>query len=372
MKKMFAFLALSIGLMLLLVSLNSADEDRMQPIIPNLSPAPTFSVSTVPQNGDVNPYGVAFVPKGFTGGGPLRPGDILVSNFNDQNNTQGTGTTIVQVTPEGKAALFFSGNAGLGLTTALGVLKAGFVLVGNLPSPAGTCTPDTNGQELGVGMGSLIILNRRGQIVKTLADAHFLDGPWDLAVRDLGDYAQIFVSNALNGTVTRLDLRIPEFGDDVDVIGETRIASGYLHRCDPAALVVGPTGLAYDRRSDTLFVASTGDNAIFAIPHAGYTHQDEGMGKTVYRDDAHLRGPLALVLAPNGDLLTANGDAINPDPNQPSEIIEFTQQGMFVAEFSVDPSQGAAFGIALQSSEDQIHFAAVDDGTNMLDVWKIK
>src|SRR5690242_17137469 len=34
-------------------------------------------ISTVPSNGDLNPYGVAFVPKNFSsGGGPLRPGDI--------------------------------------------------------------------------------------------------------------------------------------------------------------------------------------------------------------------------------------------------------------------------------------------------------
>jgi hypothetical protein len=38
-----------------------------------------------------------------------------------------------------------------------------------------------------------------------------------------------------------------------------------------------------------------------------------------------LRGPLALALAPNGDLITANGDAVNGDPTQPSEIVEFTK-----------------------------------------------
>src|SRR4029077_17870155 len=59
-------------------------------------------VSTVPPNGDLNPYGVAFVPQGFqSGNGPLRPGDILVSNFNDSDNLQGTGTTIVRVSTSG-------------------------------------------------------------------------------------------------------------------------------------------------------------------------------------------------------------------------------------------------------------------------------
>ena len=37
--------------------------------------------------------------------------------------------------------------------------------------------------------------------------------------------------------------------------------------------------------------------------------------------DPHLRGPLALVFAPNGHLLTANGDAVNGDTAHPSEIV---------------------------------------------------
>ena len=49
--------------------------------------------STVPKNGDVNPYGVAVVPAST---GSLVAGDVLVSNFNNHRNLQGTGTTIVQ------------------------------------------------------------------------------------------------------------------------------------------------------------------------------------------------------------------------------------------------------------------------------------
>ena len=55
--------------------------------------------STVPANGDVNPYGVAVVPHST---GRLYRGDVLVSNFNNSANVQGTGTTIVQVSPHGK------------------------------------------------------------------------------------------------------------------------------------------------------------------------------------------------------------------------------------------------------------------------------
>jgi len=95
--------------------------------------------STVPGNGDLNPYGVAFVPPGFPSGGTIVSGDILISNFNNKRNLQGTGTTVVKLTPNdgviaplGQATTFFTSSA-IGLTTALGVLNAGSVLVGNLP-----------------------------------------------------------------------------------------------------------------------------------------------------------------------------------------------------------------------------------------------
>ena len=99
--------------------------------------------STIPANGDVNPYGVAFVPRGFAEGGAIAAGDVLVSNFNNSANVQGTGTTIIQLDPRGSlappgtAVTFFSSSLP-GLSTALGVLRGGFVLVGNVPTTDGT------------------------------------------------------------------------------------------------------------------------------------------------------------------------------------------------------------------------------------------
>jgi hypothetical protein len=132
-------------------------------------------VSTVPLNGDVNPYGVAFVPEGFQHGlGPLRPGDILVSNFNNKMNLQGTGTTIVRVSKSGTVSPFFAGpphhrgSSGLGLSTALAVLRAGFVIVGNVPS--------TDGTSATVGSGGLLVIDSAGNQVSTITDPK-IDGP---------------------------------------------------------------------------------------------------------------------------------------------------------------------------------------------------
>jgi uncharacterized protein (TIGR03118 family) len=333
------------------------------PIVPNLPNGALQDLTTIPANGDLNPYGVAFVPQGFPSGGSLKPGDVLVSNFNNSANQQGTGSTIVDISPNGSESVFFQDTTPSGLDTALGVLKSGFVIVGNLPA-----TYDSHGNLVSIGQGSLRILDSKGNVVTTLSDPQLLDGPWDLTVNDQGDKAQVFVSNVLSGVVTRIDLSIPKGGDPI-VESMTEIASGYVARTDPAALVIGPTGLAYDAKSGILYVASTGDNEIFAVSDAKNRTSDGGTGSVAYQDNAHLRGPLGLVLAPNGDLITANSDAVNPDPNQTSELVEFTPGGKFVGEFSLDPAAGGAFGLAATDVGGILRLAAVDDNTNSLDVW---
>ena len=344
-----------------LVIADADNDNPMRPILPGIVVA-----STVPANGDVNPYGVTFVPNGFPAGGPLSPGDILVSNFNNKQNLQGTGTTIIKISPTGKQSLFFQGPKGLGLSTALKVLRSGFVLVGNVPTTDGTFAT--------IQQGSILILNRNGAVVGTLSDSTLLDGPWDMAAIDNGNTAVLFVSNVLNGTVTRLNLIIGGGSPAMFVQSATQIASGYLHRGDPAALAIGPTGLAYDSTTNTLFVASTGDNMVFAINNATKASHTSGMGRVVYRDNTHLHGPLGLKLGPNGHLFTTNSDVINSDPNQPSEIVEFTESGVFLNQLSVDKAQGGSFGIALgpDTGQDTIRVAAVDDVASTLTIWTLR
>ena len=332
-------------------------------LLTQLATAPSITPSTIPANGDVNPYGLAFVPQGFPKGGPLQPGDLLVSNFNAASNLQGTGTTIDRITPAGQVSTFFQGPAGLGLSTALDVLRSGFIVVGSLPT--------TDGSSATAQPGSLLILDKFGLQIASFANAAFLNGPWDMTVNDQGSHAQLFIANALSGTVTRIDLQFPGT-DSLTVQGVTQIASGYTHRGDPNALVLGPTGLAYNAHADTLYVASTADNAIFAIAHAGKAATDAGTGASIFADASHLHGPLGLVLAPNGNLIVANGDAINAVDAQPSELVEFTTAGQFVAQFSLDPAAADPFGIAVTSaSKGQVRFAAVNDNHNTVSIWTI-
>jgi hypothetical protein len=324
-------------------------------------PSQVWSISTVPANGDQNPYGVVFVPGNFpVGSGPLHHGDILVSNFNNAKNLQGTGTTIVDISQAGVQSLFFQGKAPLGLTTALGTLRAGFIIVGNGPTKdgsSGTAKP-----------GSLLVINNQGRLVQSIADGT-IQYPWDMALIDNGDSAIAFITNALTGAVTRLNFSVSSSG--LTLKKSKTIASGYVHRGDLVSLFVSPTGLVYDPGQDVLYVASTGDNAVYAIGNAAGRQTDDGLGRLIYEDDVHLHGALGMILAPNGHFLVTNNDTINPNPKMPSEIVEFTVDGQFVKEISVDPAFGGSFGLAARVGRNFPILAAVDDNTATIDIWHI-
>ncbi len=345
-------------------------------ILPNLTNEHTLN--TVPSNGDGNPYGVSIVPQGFPGGGMLAPGDAIVANFNNSSGLQGTGTTISIVKGSNHSSTatpktFFTSSVG-GLSTTPVILKSGFVVEGNIPA-------DSNSPS-GVGQGEIQVINRFGKVALTLKDPTFLPDPWYITADDLGPFVQLFVSNVdpstpdttpnSGGTVSRIDMLI--LNGKPQVLDMVTIGSGYPSGTDPSAFVVGPSGLAFNTISDTLYVASelsgTGGE-VFAIHNAAVAHAANGNGTLVYADSTHLHGPLGLVLAPNGDLIAANSDATNGDPNHTSELVEFTPQGKFVAQLSVDPNPGGAFAIAFGNFNGKFGFAAVDDNTNSLDVWTV-
>src|SRR5215469_1250610 len=204
--------------------------------------------STVPKNGDVNPYGLFVVPSTV---GHLVAGAALVSNFNNHRNLQGTGRTIVQISPSGNVSLFASLDpnklpgacpGGIGLTTALVALRSGWVVVGSLPTKDGSSAT--------AQAGCLIVLDSSGKAVETIAGQP-INGPWDMTALDNGSTADLFVTNVLNGTVaaspntvdsgTVVRIKLTNLnGTSPTISSETTIGDGFPERTDPAALVVGP------------------------------------------------------------------------------------------------------------------------------------
>jgi hypothetical protein len=335
--------------------------------------------STIPSNGDVNPYGVFRVPRTM---GQLKKGNILVSNFNNGANLQGTGTTLVQISPQGNFSLFAQIDpmslpgpcpGGVGLTTALVVLRSGWVIVGSLPTSDGMA--DT------AQAGCLIVLDSNGNVVKTITDAQ-INGPWDMNVADAsggGDdqrvgadgednqkTAALFVTNVLNGTVagggqivnegTVLRIVLELSGKSAPTVSSiTVIGSTFPERTDPAALVIGPTGVALSKNNKILYVADTLSNRIAAIPDPLTRTTSDGIGATL-SSGGSLNGPLGLTLAVNGNILTTNGGDGN--------LVETTPKGAQVATITIEPAgAGTLFGL-IDVPGQGVYF--VDDGDNTL------
>jgi hypothetical protein len=338
------------------------------PFLAGLKKVSTIA-STVPANGDVNPYGIVFVP---TSAGKLEAGEMLVSNFNAKNSAkqtgQGTGTTIVQVSTAGKVSPFATIDAktlpgpcpgGVGLTTALNILPGGYVVVGSLPT--------TNGMPATAKYGCLIVLNSQGTPVETIAGKN-IQGPWDSTAESQGSKTTLFVSNALNGgavvgkktinnsTVLRIDLESGP-GQPPKVLSQQVIANGIPWVDSAAALVLGPTGVALGS-GGTRYVASTEFSKILAIPNAATRTTAAPYGSTVLTSGDHLNQPLGMVLAPNGDIITSNGGDGN--------MVETTPAGKQIAVQAADKKTGAGslFGLAVSTTGDSIYF--VDDGDNTL------
>lgn len=327
--------------------------------------------STIPANGDVNPYGTFVVPRTM---GNLKRGDVLVSNFNNGSNAQGTGTTLVQISPGGSVSQFAQIDAGtlpgacpggVGLTTALVVLQRGWVIVGSLPTSDGTSAT--------AHAGCLLVLNSHGKVVETIAGGP-INGPWDMTVRDDDGHAWLFVTNVLNGTlsgngnvvhkgtIVRIRLEVPHQGDGrPEVEAMTTIGSGFAERTDPAALVIGPTGVAL--HGETLYVADSVNNRIAAIPDAVDRQSTDHTGETISRNGL-LNDPLGLTVAPDGHILTVNGNDGN--------ILEIDPDGDQIAHFLLDstsaplaaPGAGCLFGLAVVPGGSGVYF--VDDCDNTL------
>jgi hypothetical protein len=363
-----------------------ADADEENVILDRLQSVSTVA-STVPANGDLNPYGVALVQQTQ---GHLYRGHILVSNFNNQANLQGTGTTIVDVAPNGPVSLFAQIDStklpgpcpgGVGLTTALVVLRTGWVIVGSLPT--------SNGMAATAGAGCLIVLNSDGVPVKTFAGSP-INGPWDMTAVEHGRDATLFFTNVLNdtvaangnivnqATVVRLELDVDS---EPSAKSLTVIASGFPARTDPAALVIGPTGLGLSpaascapfvagadcaltsggNTEQVLYVADTLGNRVAAVRNPLTRAGSSGSGDTLSAN-GFLNGPLGLAVAPDGHILTVNSND--------GFITEIASDGMQLAHELLDntgspPGAGTLFGLRTVGSR-KVYFA--DDGSNTLNL----
>jgi hypothetical protein len=333
--------------------------------------------SMVTPNGDQNPYALVVAP---VSSGKVQAGDVLIDNFNDISNLQGLGTTIVDYNPATQAVTPFAKldrhlkgcPGGIGLSTAMTMLKSGYVIVGSTPSNDGTTSTKGN--------GCLVVLDSNGTLVKTIAGPDIND-PWgNMAVIDNGNTAQIFVSMAgfdvtppnvidpatqkppivNKATILRIDLATPA-GKPPEVTGKTVVASGLSQRADKDVFLIGPTGLAYSQ--GTLYASDALNNRVIAVDDAATRKTSAGTGREVSKDGL-LKRPLAMTLAPNNHLLITNGtngQVVEIDPLNGKQIYA---QWVDANKAQTPPGNGDLFGIAMVP--DGSGFYYVEDEVNAL------
>jgi hypothetical protein len=334
--------------------------------------------STVTENGDLNPYAVVVAP---VTAGKVQADDVLVDNFNDVSNLQGTGTTIVGYRPATKQTYLFAkvpqGLAqcpgGVGLTTAMTMLKSGWVIVGSTPSKDGTTATK--------GDGCVLVLDPNGVVVAAWSGPTIND-PWgDMAVVDEGAKATLFISMAGFGlpspdvidpathlpvvihkaTVLRLEIEIPD-GKPPVLVSQTVVGDGFSARADRDNFLLGPTGLAL-APDGTLYVTDGLDNLIAAVPNAAARTDSVGTGKPV-TNNGLLSWPLAMAWSPEGHLLVCNGKdgrLVEVDPVAGKQVYA---QWINNDQAQSPPGNGDLFGIAM--TPDKTGFYYVMDDVNTL------
>ncbi|MDA8095389.1 MAG: hypothetical protein M0T84_16090 [Betaproteobacteria bacterium] len=334
--------------------------------------------STTPPNGDGNPYAVVVAP---VSAGKIHKDDVLVTDFNNVSNLQGTGGTIVDYRPATRQTTIFATlpqhlpqcPGGIGLSTAMTMLKSGWVIVGSTPSTDGTTST--------LGKGCLLVLDPNGKVATVWSDPE-IDDPWgNMATIDKGNRATLFVSMSGFGvpaldvldpksavpvtvrkaTVLRIDLSIPR-GKPPVITHETVVANGFGQRADRDAFLIGPTGIALASEG-TLYVSDALANRIAAIDDAATRTTSAGLGRTV-TEGGLLRRPLAMTMTPDGDLLVTNGNNGQVVEVNPAAGKQLAAQWIDADEAQSPPGNHDLFGISM--APDGKGFYYVEDDVNTL------
>jgi hypothetical protein len=332
----------------------------------------------VADNGDQNPYAVVVAP---VTAGTIQKDDVLIDNFNNLANLQGAGTTIIVYDPATKKTRLFAEiprntprcPGGIGLTTAMTMLKTGWVIVGSTPSVDGTTRTK--------GDGCLLVLDSSGKLVDVWSGPD-INGPWgNMAISDNGTTATLFISmsgfdvpgpqirdpatgypvTVAKATVLRIDLSIPA-GQKPVIKSRTVIADGFGQRADRSAFLIGPTGLVLGT-DNTLYVSDALGNRIVAIADATTRTTSAGTGREITSGGLLLR-PLALIQAPNGHLLAVNGrngQVVEVDPIAGKQLYA---QWIDANQAQSPPGSGDLFGLAIKP--DGKGFYYVEDEMNTI------
>jgi hypothetical protein len=300
----------------------------------------------------VNPYGLTVAP---VNNGKIAAGDLVVCDFNDKANVQGTGTAIVTIHPAiGSKPAHIVANKALKGCDALAL------------------APDDTIWPADFSANNAPIVTPSGKILTTESN-----GPWhgpfgEAFVPPINNHSvpAFYVSNAGDGSLVRIAI-----GNSITF---TVIAKGFPVNDGQPGSIFGPSGLTYDKNGDRLYVVDGTNNALYAVDNISQIAKD---GITVNglsfsgpdAADAHvifhgkpLNGPISAALLPGGHLVLGN----TTNPAGKNLLVEITRSGraIFVKNVDTGPA-GAIFGIvATGTSEYDAKVYFNDDNDNTLKV----
>lgn len=305
----------------------------------------TIGSASDPVTHGVNPYGLDYASSSW---GNIKAGDLVICDFNDKQNIQGTGNSILYISskPGSKPhhlvnAESLEGCAALALSPDDTVWPADFT-ANDAP-----------------------IISNTGQIL-TLERSKIWHRPWAIAFSSSQSVPAFYVANAHTGNIVRIDLTHNTF---------TSIVTGFAVNDGVAGSILGPSGLNYIASTDTLIVVDGQNNTLYAIDNISSISQNglhvngksfsgpDAMDGHVIYSGKPLNGPISTALLPGGHIAVGN----TLDPNGKNLIIEITPGGKVAAVRNVDKgAAGALFGmvaIGTDAQDAQLFFNDDNDNT---------
>jgi sugar lactone lactonase YvrE len=320
-------------------------------ILNTLNDEDTVGSLVDPVTGGVNPYGldVAKVTSG-----PISKGDLVVCDFNNSSNVQGTGRSVLVIHPA-------IGSKPHHITDLAPLLGCNAIAM----APNGTIWAAA------FGANDNPVLTSSGTLITALRQFHWHHPFGEAFVPAVNAHSvpAFYVSNAQDGSLVRVGVTAAGFTF-------TTIVTGFPVNGGAPGSILSPSGLNYQPNGDILYVVDGTNNALYSIAHISaigangikvnglsFSGPQAANAKVVFHG-APLNGPISSALLFNGNIVLGN----TLDPNGKNLMVEISPAGTLLAVKNVDTgAAGSIFGmVATGTTQASTKLYFNDDNANAL------
>ena len=333
-----------------------------QSVLNTLATEETIGSTSPDTPHDVNPYGLDIAK---VTAGKIAAGDLIVCDFNNPGNVQGTGTEIVTLHPQ------------VGATPQL--LVKDHTLMG---CNALAAAPTGSIWAAAFKANDNPIVKSDGTILTA-----FTNGPWNHPFGETfapplnqNSVPEFYVSNAGDGSIVRVSVIASQNILQPCTLATctfefTVIARNFPVNHGKPGSILAPSGLNYQPNGDRLYIVDGTNNALYAIDNVSNVGTDgiEVNGLTFSGPDAAsahvifsgapLNGPISSALLFNGNIVLGN----TLDPDGKNLMVEISPTGSLLAVKNVDTgAAGALFGMVVtgtSAATTKLYFNDDNDNT---------